>query len=316
MSKNKWTVWVIAGLAVFLALALGIVAWGANQGPEQPQRGERAKELLHRIVMGEITSINGDTFTVKPELPQELIDRLAEHGVEPPALPASVTLKVDQDSKLMLKGEEATLGDFKAGDKIMAFCEKGGSDKERTVKRMADAESARKFMEERRDHKGPGMMGPDAPGMGMGSGGPEGGPGAAGGFRDHMRPVFGKITKLTDSEVTIKVEVPDFVAERMKEKGKDLPADMPSEVTLKIGDRTRYIVNSERVDAMPFKVGDSVAAMGIKLDDTLAAAVISDLASAKARMEQGPGGPDEPGMGPGPDEGAGPREGRRKRDRK
>ena len=322
MSKMKSTVWIVITVAALLSVALAATALAAGQErqrqgnhPAIGQQGEpggqfeRGKGMLQRVVFGNITSISGNTLTVKPELPPELLDRLAEHGVESPQLPDAVSLVVNDDSKLFMSSGPAQLGDFKTGDKIVAFCDKAEDGSSRKVLRMADADTARQMIAQRMQGQG----GPGG-GQGMGRGGEGGpgrfgqdqGPGGEGGLRDKMRPVFGTITSLTDDSVTIKIEIPDFVLDRMQENGRELPADIPSEVTLKYGDRTRFIVNGEPVDGMPFKVGDQVVAMGIKLEGDVAAAAIADMASAKQRMEEGGGH----GMGPGgpqgpPQDGAG-----------
>ena len=135
-----------------------------------------------------------------------------------------------------------------------------------------------------------GMMGPG----GMGPGGQQG--------QRQMRPAFGVITKITDDSVTISPEVPDFIAERLKERGVELPMDLPESVTAAILEPTRFVVDGEVVEQNPFGKGDHVALIIVMgREGKPVAFAITDYATAKKRMEermQG-GGPnrDESGQG-------------------
>ncbi len=311
------SVWITLGVALLLVTALAAAALAAGQGRERRQAARnqepgagapsgrigRMQDMPDRIVLGEITSIDGDTVTVKPELPPELLDRLAEHGVEPPALPASIKIKVTADSKLLQSSGPAHLESFKVGDKIAAFCDTDADGSSLTVRRMADADTARQAVERFRAKGGSGrglgpgaQGGPGRPGLGPldGAGAPGMGLGPGADLRDRMPPVFGKITSVTDDEISLKVEIPDFILERMTGMGREIPEDLPDEVTVKYGERTRFRAHGGFADSLPFKVGDLVMAVVVRNEEELGAVMICDLATVKERLEEGFGG-----MGPG-----------------
>lgn len=310
---------------------------GSNRGPGM--RGPRPGQ--GRIAYGEITSIDATQITIKPQIPERMAQRLADAGIEPPELPDELVIGIDDDTQFYRDGEETTWDDFAVGD-VVVIGRVMGDDGPGNARRVADEKTAREFI---RDRFGPG--GPeDDGGFGPGGGGPgwggEGGPGGGRGpgnqgpgngwgpgdqgpgggqrgdrarLRERMRPAFGEITALSEDSVTIKPEVPDFIQEKMDERGIE-PPELPDEVTMALTDHTRFLQDSEQVDSNPFKVGDHVALMaGAEQDGGPAAWVMCDYATAQKRMEkmrerfgEGPGGPnDKPGGKRG--HGRGPRHG-------
>lgn len=151
--------------------------------------------------------------------------------------------------------------------------------------------------------------GGEGPGRMRGAGGE--GPGGMLG-----RPVFGEITRISGDEMTVKLEIPDFILDKLDEAGRELPEDMPEEITLIVGERTRYLAGGEMNAESPFNVGDSIAAMTrLNINDEPEALVISDLAGAEefmARMRERRGGERGPEDGNRP--GRGMRGGRGNRD--
>jgi hypothetical protein len=287
-----------------------------GMGPGGPD-GERKPPVLY----GRISMLSTGSMTLKPEIPEEMQQRLKDKGRELPDLPESVSVQLGRETQWYADGKEATAASFSAGDTVVVKLERGeGEDPVAQI--VADPETAKTYIKERLHERfgrggGEGLgvgpeggaprMGPDGPDFGPG--GPDGpgmgpgGPGEHGGRDRH--PAFGVITKLSADSITIKPEVPDFIAKRMQEKGRELPGDLPETLTFNIGERTRFAADGEKADRSQFKVGDKVAVMAFGDPKSgLTAGMITDLATAQQKMDQrlergGPGGPDGP-LGPPP----------------
>ncbi|MBN2081229.1 hypothetical protein JW859_03365 [bacterium] len=268
-----------------------------------------------RLVYGVITQIDATQIVIEPQIPPDFADRMAETGRELPELPEEVVIPLADDTKYRLNGEEADRAAFGVGDTVVVLRGRG-DDGPGAARAVADPDSARQFAERMMGNRGEGRRGQQGPGMRGGGGmqGPGGegrggrmGPGGEGPGGMLGRPVFGEITKISGDQVTVKIEIPDFIMEKMDEAGRELPADMPEEITLIVGKRTRYMSGGEMNEANPFNVGDDIAAMTrLNINDEPEALVISDLAGAEefmARMRErrgGDGGPedgDRPGRG-------------------
>jgi hypothetical protein len=132
------------------------------------------------------------------------------------------------------------------------------------------------------DRGGPGgdQGGPGGPGFG-----PGGGAGGPGGRRS--RPAMGTITAISSSSVTIKPELPQFLADKLKERGIE-PPKLPDSLTFAIAGDTRFIDKGEKVDSNPFGVGDKVVLMlapgGAGEQPTVR--LIADFETAKKKIEE------------------------------
>jgi len=295
----------LAVLLVGSALAQGR-AEGRGQGP-----------MGGMLVYGVITQIDATQIVIEPQLPPDMADRMAESGRELPELPDEVVIPLADDTKYRLAGEDAERSAFSVGDTVVVMRGRG-EDGPGAAKAVADPDSARKFAKRMMGNRGQGRRGQQGPGMRGGGEGPGRMRGAGGEGPGGMlgRPVFGEIIKISGDELTVKIEIPDFILDKLDEAGRELPEDMPEEITLIVGERTRYLAGGEMNAESPFNVGDSIAAMTrLNINDEPEALVISDLAGAEefmARMRERRGGERGPEDGNRP--GRGMRGGRGNRD--
>jgi hypothetical protein len=300
---------IIIAAAAALLMATSAFAQRGPAGADQGQRGQG------RLAYGVITQLSDTLLVIEPRIPAEMAERLTDMGRELPELPAELRFTIDQSTRFHYMGEQADYGAFAIGDEIVVRGGPGEGDTP-VARRVADAESARKFIRERlgRRGQGPGWGNRDGgPGMGQGPGMPgDMGQGMRGNMGARMKPVFGTITALSADSITINIEIPDFVQAKLDERGIELPTDIPDSVTLSIVERTHYAQSSEEVDTMPYGVGDQVAVLAAagEFFGGPVACIISDYASAEARMaEMGERGP-----GHGRRDGERPRRGDRPRD--
>lgn len=167
---------------------------------------------------------------------------------------------------------------------------------------------------------GPGPGGPDGPGFGpSGPGGPDGPSGPGGqrmgpGGRGGRHPAFGAVISVNRDSVTIRPDVPDFVAKMMQDHNIPKPNNLPDTLTLPIDEFTVFINNGEKVNKNPFAKGERVMIiMGRDDSDQPIARAIIDLQTAKAKMEKMMQNRDDRGdRGRGPGKGKGPAERRNK----
>lgn len=244
------------------------------------------RKLAEHITFGKVSSINDNELVIAPELPPMIAEKLAESGREAPELPAEVKLRVDSNTEFFLNGAEADAGSFSPGDTVIAL--KRPSEDGELAWKVADPETAREYFRQMGEKMGGGM------GPGGGMGGPGMGPGGGRGERGGQgrgRPVFGTISEITDDRVTISIELPGFVLDHMAERGVEVPADLPESVTLALGARTHYLVDNQPADDNPFSIGDKVAVMAGRNDDSEPVAfAIVDWATVELRIAEG-GGP-------------------------
>jgi len=220
------------------------------------------------IVFGTLQSVSGSTWTIKPEIPPKMKERMEQKGRDIPALPDKVTVTVNGSTKYYLNGKEAKAGSFPTGVQLVVKLDKplreGGS----VAQIVADPETARQMIMEK--FKGRGG---------------EGGPGGQGDGK-RPRPVFGTITSVSSDSVTVKPEVPQFIIDKLPNKGEKLEGKLPDSITVKLDSQTKFVVNSEPQQSNPFAQGDKVAIVGDGEKGNLTARVVSDFASFQKRIEQ------------------------------
>ena len=295
-SMQTLLVLALVGLIIFSTTEIAVGRGMGNGAGDGTDTGPRAG--MGRVY-GEIIAIDGDVLTIRPEVPQELLDRMAERGIEREFdLPDEVKVTIDTETTCMYAGEKATAGDFKVGDVVVAFGAKGDGD-DFTARRLADAETAKKFIKERMGNRGGGMgnrgggMGNRGGGMGQGFGdgtgmGPGRGNNAAPGIGGMGRHAYGEIISLSADSITIRTEIPEKLAERIANCPDCALNNIPEEVTLSFADTVKYAKGGEFVDEMPFTVGDTVVirADGVIADGDCQIVGISDPDSIKAWMKK------------------------------
>jgi len=319
-------------MALAAVLMIGSTS-AAGKNKPAPQLRNKAP-----VVFGTITALEKGSLTIKPEIPEPMRKRMEERGRELPKLPDSITVKLTGDTKWFFGGEKGSRDDFAVGDQVVVKVGPAKEGKAPLAQAVADPESARKFIMEKLRERQQGQGGPGQEGWGQGPGGggeqgwgqgpgvggeqgwgqgpggegrgqgPDGmgpgGPGGPGGQQGQrrMHPAFGVITKIDDKEVTISPEVPEFIADRLKEHGVELPKDLPDSITATIREPTRFVVDGEVVEKNPFSKGDHVAVIIVMgREGKPVAFAITDYATAKKRMEermQG-GGPNQDRSGQG-----------------
>lgn len=195
-------------------------------------------------------------------------------------------------SKFGLRGEKASLSDFKKGDSVVAVVvEKDGSE---FAISLSDPETAKKFKEKMRGKmqgkmhgkgagdgmsdgccmgmgRGEGMRDGRGPGMGHGEGMHDGrGPGMGrdGKFREgrpmmkHGMPVYGEILSMDKDFITVKVEPLPFEQlgfdgpkERPGFFGKDGERKLPDTIKIKIDDKSIVMLGGEKASINVVKKG-------------------------------------------------------------
>lgn len=270
-------VWGLIGLALVLFAAAGVAyaAEGRGQGKGRHQQGGGRREggpgseLRGRVLFGTVSSKGGNEWTITPGIPPGMKEQAQERGIELPQLPGSISFNVGPDTQFYYGGDSGSSKDFSTGDEVVVKLNKPWKEDGASAEAIADPRTARDYiMEKLRE--------------GRGEGGP-GGPGGPGGER--KRPGFGVITAISADSITIKPEIPGFIKERMAEGGRELP-ELPDSVSGKLSSDTKYFKNSEKASRSDFQVGDKVAILAEGGKGGLTAIVVSDWASAEARMER------------------------------
>lgn len=323
-----------------IIMGVALLALMATTASAQ-ERG-RSREGRPPVLFGEITALAADSLTIAPEIPERMRERREAAGRPLPELPAAVTLQLTAETKWYFNDAEASSESFAVGDKIVVKCR--GEGEAAVAQAVSDPETAVKFihhkLRERRESRdgfygegggfgpdgapegmdpggppggmgfagpgGPGGFGPSLPGEGMGPGGPGPGFGPPPGGERRGRPAFGEITSIDADSITIKPEVPEFIAAMLNERGLPLPDDLPASLTFSIDTHTRFVVDGEQAQENSFSTGDHVA---VRLapggEEAPIAAVIADLATAKRKFEE-MGSRGGPGSGAGNAGGRGP----------
>jgi hypothetical protein len=271
--KTKLIIGLLATLCITALAAAALAAPGRGEGGGKGKgKGGGPRE---GVLFGEILSKAGNAWTIAPQIPPKMEERAAEKGRELPELPAEVTVTVSSATKFWLDGAETSAEAFEVGDLIVVKLDKplkqGGS----VAQAIADPETAREYIMERiKEHKGSG---------GGEGGGPRGEGGGGGKGRGRGRPMFGTVTAVSAGSLTIRPEVPDFLAGMMQEHGIEAP-QLPDSITVQLDERTKFFENSTEADSNPFAVGDKVAIMGGGPKSDKAAKAVSDYATAQTRM--------------------------------
>jgi hypothetical protein len=141
--------------------------------------------------------------------------------------------------------------------------------------------------------------------------GPSRGPGMRGPHPGQGRIVYGEIIKVDATQIVVKPQIPERLAERLAEAGIE-PPELPDQVIIGIDDDTRFYRDGEESSWDAFAPGDIVVVGRAMGDDGPGnARRIADEETAREflRDRLGPGGPPDdggfgPGFGPG-DEGPG-----------
>ncbi|MCB1217931.1 hypothetical protein KDL44_11085 [bacterium] len=281
-------------MGIMVLLLAGSVAWAqggpggrGGNGRGAGQRGGgggegRQQRLIDHVVYGEIVSISADEIVVEPMIPEQLSKLAQERGHELPELPAEMAVPLNAETKFVLDSGVASIADFQAGDMVVVV-----KDREGNARTVSDPESAKQFVEQRMEQRG----------MGQGGFGQGGGPGGRDGER--RPPAMGTITAISADGITIKPEIPEQMAQRMAENGRELP-ELPESISWSIDDMTRFITEEGSVTANPFSVGDKVVVLGPPEEGSAMAIVDAEVAREKVREllgEFGPGGQGQGGPG-------------------
>jgi hypothetical protein len=288
---------------------------GAGQGKEsrQGRRGKAGRhgraekrgkgegregrgEMRGRLLFGSLSASGGSNWTISPEIPPHMQERAEAAGRELPELPDTISFKVSSATKYYFNSAEGQADDFAEGARVVVKLDKPWKEEGASAEAISDPETAREFIMDK-------MGG----GRGMGPAGADGQEGR--GMRGRgRRPAFGIISALSADSMTITPEVPDFISAKAQELGRELPADaaLPPSISISLDSETKYVTNAgEKGAANPFKVGDKVAVLARrgKDSDSPRAIVVSDYATAEARMDEA--------MQRGPEGGEGRRKGGR-----
>jgi hypothetical protein len=248
-------------ITIFIGITLGVLALATIVLAQVPGEGRGRG----RVAFGIITEISDAVLVIEPRIPDLMAERMAERGRSLPELPAELRFAIDDTTEFYLAGESTDISAFAIGDEVVVAGRRGDSDTP-VARKVADPETARQYFEQGMGQRGEQMR-----------------------ERAHerMRPAFGEITALSDSEVTISTEIPDFVQAILDERGITPPGDMPASVTLAISERTKFFVDSAEADGNPFSVGDRVALLaGPGGDGQPAVWAMSDYTSAQAKCEE------------------------------
>jgi hypothetical protein len=286
----------LAGVALAVPQGQGGQGKGEGKGRQgQPREGKGGEGKEGRggggaragVVFGTLQYVSGSTWTIKPEIPPHMKERREGNGKEMPKLPEKVIVTVNSSTKFWLNGAASSAGAFDTGAQVVVKLDKPLRDGGSVAVAVADPETAREYiMEKIKERGGPG-----------GEGGPgRGGPGAEG--RPGHRPMFGTITAVSASSITIKPEVPQFIKDKMAEKmgqreggagkgkGEGRNRALPGSITVSLSGDTKYFENSAEKDSNPFAKGDKVAIMAEGEPGSATAKAVSDYASAQQRMKQ------------------------------
>jgi hypothetical protein len=165
---------LVIGALVALLIGMIGIAHAAPEGqaprdggPRQGQRGEgrgrghhKPGKLMRSLVHGRLLSIDGDTWTIEPQLPprmEERREKLAERGHELPPLPElpdSVTVNVAGAKFFYGEGEQGSAGDFKVGDMVVVRLDKPWDEGGSNAVMASDAKSARARLDKLQDQRG------------------------------------------------------------------------------------------------------------------------------------------------------------------
>ncbi len=128
---------------------------GGQRGPGGPGgeggRGGRGGER-RPPAMGSITAISADSITIAPMIPEEMKQRMQEHGRELPELPASITWSIDSETRYVTIEGRQDSNPFSVGDIVVVM----GPPDDGSAKAIVSEEAAREHMQQRGGEGGPG----------------------------------------------------------------------------------------------------------------------------------------------------------------
>ncbi|MEP0813421.1 MAG: hypothetical protein HRF49_01990 [bacterium] len=253
MKKYAW----ILGLVFVLAVAGAATA--------QMGRGEGRPPI--KFAVGTLDSVNTSASTVTINVEKYM----KRGGEEAAASGERLTVQFGERTRFGKNGEKASIGDFKAGDKVVAcILEKDGKT---LLVALSDPETAQKFREKmqdkfahgRGDRMGPGGRG-DRMGRNMEGRGQQG-------KRMMQRglPIYGEVIKIEGEYVIVKPE--QFPREELgipggeggffgpprdgagQGEGMGLHRQLPDQIKVKLTDDTQYFIGGAEGSKSDVKVG-------------------------------------------------------------
>src|SRR5437016_1391391 len=101
---------LVGVLAIVLGASLALAGPGGGHGAKRAARiaagGGAEKREIKRggVVFGTILSISGDSWSIKPEIPPKMAEKMQAKGKPLPQLPEQVTVTVNSSTKFYLNG--------------------------------------------------------------------------------------------------------------------------------------------------------------------------------------------------------------------
>ncbi|MCB1187892.1 hypothetical protein KDL29_12060 [bacterium] len=128
--------------------------------------------------MGSITAISADSITIKPEIPEEMKQRMQENGRELPELPDSITWEISAETRFVGEDGLVDSNPFAVGDKVIVLGPPDAGGAKAIVDAALAHERVRQYLEEFGGGQGgPGGRGGAQGGQGGKRGGKRGGQG-------------------------------------------------------------------------------------------------------------------------------------------
>jgi hypothetical protein len=270
----------LVGIVSILAMTvlLSQIAVAAQGGGKGKGRGQGQGDGEHRrppVVFGVLQSVSGSTWTIKPEIPPHMRERAEDKGRDLPQLPEHITVTVNEQTKFWLDGQSSSASSFQSGDEIVVKLDKPAKQGGSLAVAVADPETARKYILEKMKER-------------RGDGANQEGEGRRGADR-RPRLIFGTVTSASGSSLTVTPEIPEFLKDALPNKGEKLDkieGKLPASITVSLNEGTKFVVDKEEQSGNPFRNGDKVAILPQGEPGNASARIVSDYASAKARIQQ------------------------------
>lgn len=223
-------------------------------------------------VIGVITAVDGDTITIKPEIPDWLTGKLSEHEVSMRQLPESISFRVDSSTKAWRGSAESSPADFTAGERVSAILDGDPRSGTATARRITNEATARQFIGKLRER---------------GQERRERGRERKARMEREGRPLIGTITAIDGSTVTIRPELPRFMLDRLAEQGRTAP-QLPESLSFTVDHAAQIYRDSASADLSDFSVGEQIGALvkGDLRGGTATAMKLADIETARRAMEQ------------------------------
>ena len=110
--------------------------------------GERG--MRRPPAMGSITAISADSITITPMIPQELQQKMQEHGRELPELPASLSWSIDSETRFVTVDGKQDTNPFSVGDVVVVL----GPPEKGSARAIVSPEAARERIEQAMEGRG------------------------------------------------------------------------------------------------------------------------------------------------------------------